>query len=375
MSTDGGPTGREVRRMSREELLALGNEMDTVRILNSELPIPPDDHRRQRRATAAVVGLLSLSVISAAAFVGIFAAWPHRYVPPGVPGHTRYLLYTPLQGITAGLSVLALAFAIGLYFKKFMPDELGVMDREDGPSDVVDRKTAAAFFHHAGEETDLANRRLTRRMMLAGATAFGAIAGVLGLGSFVLNPWTGKGNAALWVTAWKSLKGETVYLRVLGSKTLVRPEDVAPGGAVSVVPYRKSDQGDDKLLTAADHSTDAPALLVRFRPGTPVHKRAGQESYNYGDFYAYSRICTHLGCPATLWNELTNVTLCPCHQSAFDLSDGGQVVFGPAVRPLPQLPITVNDEGYFVATGDFSAPVGPEFWTIRAGEHLPGHNS
>ncbi len=54
--------------------------------------------------------------------------------------------------------------------------------------------------------------------------------------------------------------------------------------------------------------------------------------------------------------------LCPCHQSTFDLADGARVIFGPAGHPLPQLRISVNDEGYLVAEDDFAEPVGPTFW-------------
>jgi ubiquinol-cytochrome c reductase iron-sulfur subunit len=161
-----------------------------------------------------------------------------------------------------------------------------------------------------------------------------------------------------------------VYLRTpTGTPTEIvrlRPEDMAPGSMASVVPFRESERGDEKALVEAEEATDTPAMLVHFQPGTTVRAAPGQEGLNHGDFYAFSKICTHLGCPASLFNAVTGVTLCPCHQSAFDLTDGAKVVFGPAVRPLPQLPIAVNEEGYFVATGDFSAPVGPGFWEIRA---------
>ena len=97
-------------------------------------------------------------------------------------------------------------------------------------------------------------------------------------------------------------------------------------------------------------------------------QRAGQASatrqrrFRYGDYYAYSKICTHVGCPVSLYEQQTGRILCPCHQSQFDVNDGAKPVFGPATRPLPQLPITVDDEGYFIAVSDFIEPVGPGFW-------------
>ncbi len=107
-------------------------------------------------------------------------------------------------------------------------------------------------------------------------------------------------------------------------------------------------------------------MLIRLRPGTPVVQRPGQEDLHYGDFYAYSKICTHLGCPTSLYETQTQRILCPCHQSQFIATEYAKPVFGPAARPLPQLPITVNEEGYLVATGDFPDAVGPAFWELGA---------
>jgi ubiquinol-cytochrome c reductase iron-sulfur subunit len=69
-----------------------------------------------------------------------------------------------------------------------------------------------------------------------------------------------------------------------------------------------------------------------------------------------------VGCPVALYEQRTHHLLCPCHQSTFDISDGAKVIFGPADRPLPQLPITVDSEGYLVAQSDFHEPVGPSYW-------------
>ena len=69
-----------------------------------------------------------------------------------------------------------------------------------------------------------------------------------------------------------------------------------------------------------------------------------------------------MGCPVALYEQQTHHLLCPCHQSTFDVADGAKVVFGPAKRPLPQLPIAVDDEGYLIAQSDFDEPVGPSYW-------------
>jgi ubiquinol-cytochrome c reductase iron-sulfur subunit len=88
----------------------------------------------------------------------------------------------------------------------------------------------------------------------------------------------------------------------------------------------------------------------------------GRENWGIDGILCYSKICTHVGCPISLWEQQTHHLLCPCHQSTFDLADNGKVVFGPAARALPQLPLAVDAEGYLIATSDFTEPVGPSFW-------------
>ena len=94
----------------------------------------------------------------------------------------------------------------------------------------------------------------------------------------------------------------------------------------------------------------------------PAARTPERASWSYDGIVAYSKVCTHVGCPVALYEQQTHHLLCPCHQSQFDVSDGAKVIFGPAARPLPQLPIEVDDEGYLVAQSDFTEPVGPSFW-------------
>ncbi len=88
----------------------------------------------------------------------------------------------------------------------------------------------------------------------------------------------------------------------------------------------------------------------------------GRENWDVEGILCFSKICTHVGCPISLWEQQTHHLLCPCHQSTFDLGDNGKVIFGPAGHALPQLPIMVDSEGYLVAQSDFTEPVGPSFW-------------
>ena len=193
----------------------------------------------------------------------------------------------------------------------------------------------------------------------------------------IRNPWKGGATAALWVTPWAPENGATVYLRRdlgISSEEIiknnvevrVRPEDLDAGSIETVFPFRRSDMNDAEAMTASLHASDTPVMLIRLRPGTVVTQRKGQENFHYGDFYAYSKVCTHLGCPTSLFEAQTNRILCPCHQSQFLATEYAKPVFGPATRALPQLPITVDNEGYFVATGDFDEAVGPGFWERRS---------
>ena len=175
--------------------------------------------------------------------------------------------------------------------------------------------------------------------LLAGA------AGALGLAALFpirsLGPRPGAGLKASPFSAGDHLINEQ------GER--VRPEDVAVDGFITVFP-------EDNLQDA-----NAPTLLIHTRPGQNV-PRSGREDWAVDDLVAYSKICTHAGCPVGLYQAESGLLLCPCHQSTFDVGDGSRPVFGPATRSLPQLPLALDDDGYLMASGEFSSPIGPGFW-------------
>ncbi len=117
----------------------------------------------------------------------------------------------------------------------------------------------------------------------------------------------------------------------------------------------------DALAAKLEEKAKAAVLLMRLKP-EDLKVSEGKETWNYQGIVAYSKICTHVGCPVALYEQQTHHLLCPCHQSQFDITEEAKVIFGPAKRPLPQLPIEVDDEGYLVAQSDFHEPVGPSFW-------------
>ena len=127
--------------------------------------------------------------------------------------------------------------------------------------------------------------------------------------------------------------------------------------------FETDDEGEP-LVEGVDlqiMKSKAAVILLRMEPGeiTPNPDRV---DWAVDGIVCYSKICTHVGCPISLNERTTHHLLCPCHQSTFDLADSGKVVFGPAARALPQLPLMVDSEGYLVAQSGFTEPVGPSFW-------------
>jgi len=108
-------------------------------------------------------------------------------------------------------------------------------------------------------------------------------------------------------------------------------------------------------------SADGQVVLVRI-PLRDVDLPAGRRTWSVDGLLAYSKVCTHAGCPVGLFEAEQGTLLCPCHQSAFDVRTGATPVFGPAARALPQLPIEIDDDGFLVAQSDFHEPIGPTYW-------------
>jgi ubiquinol-cytochrome c reductase iron-sulfur subunit len=150
-------------------------------------------------------------------------------------------------------------------------------------------------------------------------------------------------------TVWR--KGLRLVISDTGRP--IKPAEVdSPGGMITVIPEGFQDN-DDALVKAT-------VIIIKFEPGEL--KYPTNLNWTVDNIVAYSKICTHVGCPVALYEQTTHHILCPCHQSTFDATRGATVLFGPANRPLPQLPMGLNSEGYLVALSDFKVPVGPAFW-------------
>ena len=373
------PSNDELDEMSNDELVKLGTNLDGVEVIHREPRFPVPGTKAEKRAERTVAFWFALAGVSAIACFIIFI-WNHwEFALPGDDNYWRYTLNTPLLGVTFGLSILSIGIGVVQFTKRFIPAEIAVQDRHDGGSKEVDKKTTAALLGNSLETSTL-----PRRKMILGSAAFGlgafAVTGlVAAVGGIIKNPWALRDKAPLWHTGWSpiynppELPNETVFLRRdTGNPfqvALVRPEDLDAGGMETVFPWRVSDgkgeteESREKLLEGLRYVSN-PVMLIRLRPEDAARavKRKNQESFNYGDYFAYTKVCSHLGCPTSLYEQQTNRILCPCHQSQFDALHYAKPVFGPAARALAQLPITIDANGHLVANGDFIEPVGPAFW-------------
>jgi ubiquinol-cytochrome c reductase iron-sulfur subunit len=380
------PSDDELASMSREDLVELGGKIDGVETIFKEPRWPVPGTKAEKRTERLVAYWLLLGGISGLALLLIFLFWPWEYQPFGSEGEFLYSLATPLYGLTFGLSILAIGIGAVLFQKKFIPEEISVQDRHDGRSPELHRKTIAANLTDALEGSTVKRRKLIGLSLGIGLGAFGAGTLVAFIGGLIKNPWkpvvpTAEGKkAVLWTSGWTPrFHGETIYLARAtgrpGSSPFVkmRPEDLDAGGMETVFPWRESD-GDGTTVESEHHLTEIsmgvrnPVMLIRIKPADMprVVKRKGQESFNFGELFAYTKVCSHLGCPSSLYEQQTYRILCPCHQSQFDALHFAKPVFGPAARALAQLPITIDKDGYLVANGDFVEPVGPAFWERKS---------
>jgi ubiquinol-cytochrome c reductase iron-sulfur subunit len=312
--------------MSLEDRARVAAEIDGVHVYRHErFPVPGT--KAERRAERAVAACFLLTFLGAVAFTVVYVAWPWRFEL----GDSTYSLFTPLLGFTMGVALLGIGFGAVLWAKWLMPEEEVVQDRHEGASPEVDRRTAAAALVDGFNATGLARRKLLQRTLGLSGLALGVLA-IVPFGGLIRKP---KGE--LFRTGWR----DGVRL-MTADRRPVRPGDLQAGGIATVFPGTA-----DGLATQT--VADSVALLIRLRPGQSVRSRPGQENFGWQDYVAFSKICTHAGCPASLYEQQTGRLLCPCHQSQFDVLQDAKPVFGPAARPLPKLAITVDADGYFIA--------------------------
>lgn len=238
-------------------------------------------------------------------------------------------------------SLLAVAFgglAVGLVFwaKRLMPHGPQAQRRDVIPSQVAERSEAEESFEEGAER--IGRRRFLGRMLALAGAAVG-VALVIPVRSLGERP-----GSSLFHTLWRP--GSRV---VTDAGQPVLAADLPANTELTVFP--EGGVGDAESQT----------LLIRLPPGD-YHPLPGREDWAPDDIVAFSKVCTHAGCPVGLYRADTMELYCPCHQSVFEVLHGAEPSEGPATRPLPQLPLMVDADGYLVAQSDFTEPIGPGFW-------------
>ena len=254
---------------------------------------------------------------------------------------------TQLLGISLGSGFIFLAAALIVAGKRVVPQVTAVEQRPElsHPQEVQE----------LSQELREGLQGITRRRLLL----FAASAAAAGLTGAIAIPVIGLGPG---------VTEQFRRTRWYAGRRLVTAEGE---------PIPAAQVGEGSMLTAFPEGTDAkekeelgsPVVIVRVDPSL-LKLPAGREDWAPAGILAYSKICTHAGCAISLYRSPLNPStesrppalVCPCHYSTFDVLDGAKVEFGPAGRPLPQLPLMIDSAGYLRANGNFSGPVGPSWW-------------
>ncbi|CAN5357931.1 Rieske 2Fe-2S domain-containing protein [soil metagenome] len=301
------------------------------------------DPAKERANERRVSGLFILSIIGSVFAIVAYIIFP---IDAGDPGTIR------LNNLFLGLGIALALLAVGIgavHWSKSLMDGHDLVEQRHGTRGTeATRAKAVEVFELGNKESGFGRRTLIRNTLI-GALVVSPLPAVVLFRDLAPaeNP-----VPLLQQTMWA--KG--VRLTRDPSGTPIKASEVTLGSAFHVIPDGLN-ESEHKL----EEKAKAAVLLMRLKP-EDLHVSEGREDWNYDGIVAYSKICTHVGCPVALYEQQTHHLLCPCHQSQFDITREAEVIFGPAKRPLPQLPITVDSEGYLVARSDFTEPVGPSFW-------------
>lgn len=351
----------DLAELTRFELVREGARRDSIEIVHYQPSYPPGS-RAEKRVERSVALLFVTGGLLGLAFVVAYIWWPWEYAI-GADAWSKF--YTPVLGVSLGLSLFLIAAGLTVWVRKLLPHEVAIEDRhDDPPTDPDDQKIMVATLANAGVETQVPRRPLLKGALALGLAPLGLVA-VVPLGGLIKDPhkplYPEVGLSPQDHTGFHpGLNGGRPVPLVHESGEQIRPEDVSVGGQITVFPGIPHG--------ATNEFADSPTLLIHLRQEHADLLRENLYPMNdgsmVGNFVAYSKICTHAGCPPSLFEQQTNLLLCPCHQSQFLITDNARPVFGPAARSLPMLPLALDAEGYFVAAGDFKLPVGPSYWEL-----------
>jgi ubiquinol-cytochrome c reductase iron-sulfur subunit len=276
---------------------------------------------KQKRASSRAMGLgFGASVVASIGLTVVYALG-------GQP---------QLEGLLLAMSLGGIALGLILWGEELMPKVPFVEERHDL---VVtgDEAQAAESFEEGAELIE--RRSFVAKMLGAALAALGLVA------LFPIRSLGTRPGRSLYKTPWT-----TGARAVTVDEEPVRAESLQVNGVLTVFPEGYAG------------SADAQTLLIKFDPAE-ISDLPGPIDWTPEGFVAFSKVCTHAGCPVGLYQPQSRELFCPCHQSVFAVMEGAKPTAGPATRPLPQLPLGIDEEGYVIAQSDYLEPIGPGFWS------------
>ncbi|MGY0007894.1 cytochrome bc1 complex Rieske iron-sulfur subunit, partial [Micromonospora sp. I033] len=314
------PAGREPLdvndpRLSRFEIVEEGARRDDIEIVHYEPQVVPGS-KAERRLTRTVASFFWITFLAGLAFLVIYIWWPWKWEA----GRGGDKFYTPLLGVTLGIALLGIGFGILTWGKKLLPKEVSIQDRHDQPGSPEDRRITGETMLYMADELGVRRRPLLGISLLAGLAPVGAVVAAPLVGGLISQPHK---NNQMFTTGFAPAEGGERIRLVREDGRPIRPADVSVGGQLTVFP------GIDGGVS--NKHADSPTLLIHLREDDAEKSRAANErkghgDYMWGNYVAFSKICTHAGCPASLYEQQTNRLLCPCHQSQFLITDNAKPV-------------------------------------------------
>jgi ubiquinol-cytochrome c reductase iron-sulfur subunit len=323
------------------------------------------DDDAARRAEKQVSTLFGISIVATLLFIVFYFAISLEttvFVPGiGVTSASNLAL-----GLTLALALLGIGFGAVHWAKTLMPDEEMVEERHTLRASDESRDRVVDEMRGGGSSSQITRRPMIK-YTLGGALGLFAVPLVLQVAGS-LGPMPQNSLSQTFWNGGPSGPGQDptfVPLRLMRDpeNTPIKAEDVTIGSVFHVMPeglLPNPITGEGGTPNLLEEKAKAAVLVMRLDEKDIESQK--QKDWGYHGIVAYSKICTHVGCPVGLYEQQTHHLLCPCHQSTFDVTQDAKVIFGPAKRPLPQLQITVDDEGYLVSAAPFQEAVGPSFW-------------
>lgn len=277
---------------------------------------------------------------------------PYRRAPRGWPAAVALLLVIVASALfvwaylddagnlwlggSLAVGLLGIGFALAYWGRDLTDDTQGAEPYPLPPEDLQPREELAEALH---DDVRVITRRRFLTTLLVGGTGVFALSQLFLLGS--LGPRPGR---ARFHTKWRAGSRLVTF-----DGRLIDRNALAGGGFIVAFPEGHTDAADSQVV------------LLKLDP-KQIKPLPGRQSWTPEGFVAYSRVCTHAGCPVAQYEDEAQLLLCPCHQSSFNVLDGAKPTGGPAGRPLPQLPLAIDSKGVLTAQHDFDTPVGPGFW-------------